>query len=168
MLFTLRRVVRVAPFAALLIAALLLGVAVIGVGSIGPTAEAGAGQGVFDVGCLYSHSLTDDPIVFPRQPGKSHLHDFFGNRTTNAFSTGASLLASRASTLCDDPGDGSAYWIPALYRDGVKLNPLRVHVYYRTEGDLEVHPFPTGLQMIAHFNHELMDGHVNWSCNGPG
>ena len=29
--------------------------------------------------CGYSHPLTDDPIVFPGQPGASHFHDFFGD-----------------------------------------------------------------------------------------
>ena len=45
--------------------------------------------------CDYSHSLKDDPIVYPGQPGVSHLHDFYGNTTTNAYSTIASLLAKR-------------------------------------------------------------------------
>ena len=39
------------------------------------------------VSCTYSHSLPDDPIVAFRQPGGSHLHDFVGARTTDAFST---------------------------------------------------------------------------------
>ena len=50
-----------------------------------PSAHA-AGQ-TFFTDCLPSHRAPDDPIVYPKQPGASHLHDFFGNETTNAFST---------------------------------------------------------------------------------
>jgi hypothetical protein len=34
--------------------------------------------------CQFSHMAFDDPIVYPGQPGKSHLHVFFGNTGTNA------------------------------------------------------------------------------------
>ncbi|MFN2590263.1 MAG: hypothetical protein ABR518_05795, partial [Actinomycetota bacterium] len=37
--------------------------------------------------CGYDHSLEDDPIVSPNQPGAAHLHDFFGSHSTDAFST---------------------------------------------------------------------------------
>src|SRR5215207_9393185 len=36
------------------------------------------------VSCMYSHSLNDDPIVYPGQVGRAHLHDFSGANTTNA------------------------------------------------------------------------------------
>jgi hypothetical protein len=52
--------------------------------------------------------------VYPKQPGASHLHDFFGNTTTNAFSTYAGMLAG--GTNCQEPGDTAAYWAPALPR----------------------------------------------------
>src|SRR5438034_2889321 len=41
----------------------------------------------FVSGCRFSHRNTDDPIVFPGQPGKSHDHTFIGNDSTDAFST---------------------------------------------------------------------------------
>jgi Domain of unknown function (DUF1996) len=31
--------------------------------------------------CPFSHTSTDDPIVYPGQPGRSHAHTFFGNRS---------------------------------------------------------------------------------------
>ena len=37
----------------------------------------------------------DDPIVYPREPGKSHLHTFFGNTGANAFSTAASIAGMK-------------------------------------------------------------------------
>ena len=73
------------------------------------------------VSCTYSHSLNDDPIVFPGQVGASHLHDFTGAKTTNAFSTFTSLRAG--GTTCAMPGDKSSYWVPALYEDGVRILP---------------------------------------------
>ena len=99
------------------------------------------------VSCTYSHSLNDDPIVFPGQVGVSHLHDFTGARTTNAFSTFTSLRAG--GTTCAMPGDKSAYWVPALYEDGVRILPQAPSgnsvFYYRRIGAPDgtvVQPFP--------------------------
>ena len=57
----------------------------------------------FVSGCRFSHRNTDDPIVYPGQPGKSHDHTFLGNDTTNAFSTVETMLGQ--STSCRRPGD---------------------------------------------------------------
>lgn len=46
--------------------------------------------------------------MFPRQPGASHLHDFFGNQTTNAHSTLSTMTAGRTVCtywVCFDGGD---------------------------------------------------------------
>jgi len=105
------------------------------------------------VSCNYSHSLKDDPIVFPRLPGAAHLHDFVGGKTTNAFSTAASLRAG--GTTCAMPSDASAYWVPALYEDGVRVLPAGTSkhalFYYRRKGaptGTMVQPFPDGLMML--------------------
>src|SRR5436190_523213 len=34
--------------------------------------------GAFRTGCQLTKFAFDDPIVYPNQPGKSHLHTFFG------------------------------------------------------------------------------------------
>src|SRR5215210_4308885 len=47
--------------------------------------------GAFRFSCLPGHIARDDPIVYPGQPGKSHLHQFFGNTDTDANSTYQSL-----------------------------------------------------------------------------
>ncbi len=73
------------------------------------------GGGGFTVQCDFSHSASVDPIVMPGHAAMSHLHEFFGNTTTNENSTGASLLAG--STTCSDSNNLSAYWVPALYQD---------------------------------------------------
>ena len=56
----------------------------------------------------------DDPIVYPGQVGKSHLHVFFGNTGANANSTAASIAGSGNSTCDGGTVNRSAYWVPAL------------------------------------------------------
>ena len=123
---------------------------------IRPAAKQGvaqAGSPGWIVSCNYSHSLNDDPIVFPRLTGASHLHDFVGGRTTDAFSTRTSLLAG--GTSCAMSADASGYWVPALYKDGVRVLPKGTSkhalFYYRRKGapsGTMVQPFPDGLKII--------------------
>ena len=112
------------------------------------------------VSCQYSHSSMDDPSVFPGQPGAAHLPDFLGARSTNAFSTFASLRAG--GTTCVLPGDSSAYWVPALYRNGVRLLPQgkaqHALFYYRRIGAPDgtiVRPFPAGLRILIGNSHAM-------------
>jgi hypothetical protein len=114
-----------------------------------PASIAGADSDSFHTMCGFARFAPDDPIVFPNQPGASHLHDFFGNTTTNASSTLASLL--RGGTTCDNEADTSAYWVPALISTtGQVVDPDRVSAYY-LRGDVEgsVTPFPSGLKIVA-------------------
>lgn len=100
--------------------------------------------------CDYSHSAGNDPIVFPGQPGESHFHDFFGNTGTDADSTYATL--AEGTTTCQGAADLTAYWAPALYRNGEHVEPLSVHAYYRVAPGIDpesVEAFPEGLMMIA-------------------
>lgn len=103
----------------------------------------------FTAQCEFSHSLPDDPIVYPERPRRSHQHDFFGATDTDAFSTPSSIR--RASTTCDKPEDRSAYWVPALYRDGEKVDPTFLTAYYTLDdkhpGDIK--PYPDDLRIIA-------------------
>ena len=102
----------------------------------------------FVSGCRFSHRNTDDPIVFPGQPGKSHDHTFIGNDTTNAFSTLSSLLGQSSS--CRRPGDTAAYWAPTLMdAGGQAITPRSASVYYRRHTLAEVQPFPQGFKLIA-------------------
>jgi hypothetical protein len=50
-------------------------------------AQTSSTNGLFWLKCPASHRLPDDPIVHPGQPGATHLHEFFSNRSTNAGST---------------------------------------------------------------------------------
>ena len=115
----------------------------------------------FAVDCAFSHTGPDDPIVMPGMSGMSHQHEFFGNTSTNSTSTGSSLLA--AGTTCQDPNDKSAYWVPALYWNGTRVEPRSAHVRYAVTGP-EVTPFPAGFMAVT----GRTDSTATWSCVVPG
>ena len=119
------------------------------------------GGGGFVVDCAFSHSGTVDPIVMPGHTGMSHLHEFFGNTTTNESSTGATLLAG--STTCSDSNDRSAYWVPALFQDGVRVAPIGARVMYEGRG-AGVTAFPAGFMAVA----GRTDQTAGWGCAAPG
>lgn len=107
--------------------------------------------------CPYTRSLSDDPIKFPDQPGASHLHDFFGSTTANANSTYDSMVSG--GTSCGTSADRAGYWAPALFRNGVKVNPagsfggrnVREKFYYRDQHlttGTRIEPFPPDFRMI--------------------
>jgi len=102
----------------------------------------------FSVGCGFSHRLQDDPIVSPGQPGGSHDHTFFGNNSTNAFSTGDSLR-EHGQTSCANRADASAYWAPTLFVAGRAVEPLGLVATYSRRTSGPVDPFPPGLKVIA-------------------
>jgi hypothetical protein len=112
-----------------------------------------ASSGEWVVTCGYVRALPDDPIVRPKQPGASHMHDFIGNTTVDAFSTYQSMEAG--SSTCP-AGDRAGYWVPSLYRNGVKVDPtgsgVRQQVYY-TAGNLStgthIEPFPPDMRIVA-------------------
>ncbi len=104
----------------------------------------------FVVECAHSHTLDDDPIVLPGQPGRSHLHEFFGNTSTDASSTLDSLEA--ATTTCDQQLDRAAYWVPALYDGEDRVEPEKVDAYYRPGPGVApstVRAYPAGLQLLG-------------------
>lgn len=108
--------------------------------------------------CAFSHFLNDDPIVFPGQPGRSHLHMFFGNIAIDAGTTSDSIAKAGNSTCFGGDLNRTGYWVPALIdvRTGRPLVPqteLVLHYYKggylgaQTGGQIQ--PFPPGLRMIA-------------------
>jgi hypothetical protein len=120
------------------------------------TAQASSSAGWL-LKCAYVNSAPDDPIVHADMPGMSHLHDFYGNKSVTATSTYQSM--TRATSTCTS-GDTAGYWTPALYRNGVKINPagaygktkVREQVYYRANnlsGKTTIVPFPADFRMIA-------------------
>ncbi len=127
---------------------------------------ASGGTGIFHTNCDYHHSAMDDPIVHPGVPGSSHMHDFFGNKTTNAFSTLSSLQAG--TTTCTVGVDKSGYWAPQLIFNGTPVQPTRVQAYYLSKAGPVVTP-PTGLELVAgnaHATAPLPTSVVSWNCSG--
>lgn len=118
------------------------------------------------VPCGFSHRNHDDPIVYPRQKGRSHDHTFFGNRSTNSFSTVVSLRAKRGTT-CGLPADASAYWAPTLYVGKSAVFPTHVVTTYTRRTTVPVAPFPAGLKMIAgdaNARSSQSTERVYWTC----
>jgi hypothetical protein len=125
----------------------------------------GGGALYFAVSCGFSHRNQDDPIVYPRQPGRSHDHTFFANTSTNAASTPASLR--QAGTTCNIRFDTAAYWVPTLFVGGQAVRPTGVTAYYVRRTVDPVQAFPPGLKMIAG-NHAARGPQSRqitaWSC----
>jgi hypothetical protein len=140
--------------------------------SLGTIASApGARRGLhgnnFYANCRFSHTAPDDPIVYPGQPGRSHAHTFFGNKSTRAGSTVASLRA--AGTTCKPRADRAAYWVPTLFQNGREVRPAKGQFYYNLRGFDQMHPFPPGLKMIAgdaHATRPQSTDVVYWTCGG--
>jgi hypothetical protein len=123
------------------------------------------------VRCSFVRHLRADPIVYPGRPGASHLHAFFGNESTDAYSTYRSLR--RGATSCGLAKDTAAYWIPAVYDDGRRVEPLIAAFYYRNRvaPASSVRPFPKGLEIIAGRADAAgpqPTSVVYWDCDGGG
>ncbi len=122
-------------------------------------------NGIFVADCAFSHRAMNDPIVAHGKPGWSHSHDFYGDSSTNAFSTFASLRRSAGD--CTPAEDRSAYWTPTLYRHGRPLTAIHVQAYYEDFFRYgRVLPFPSGLRMVAGGGMGMTAprGTVRWTC----
>jgi hypothetical protein len=118
-------------------------------------------DGAFRIVCPSSHVSFDDPIVYPGESGRTHLHLFFGNTTTDAQSR-ASQMATVGKSTCDG-GDANrtGYWVPTMVyhrpghtRDGEVVISGTSTFYYKTQGHdptsrATIQWFTPGLQMIA-------------------
>ncbi len=102
----------------------------------------------FRADCLGTHIAGDDPIVKFGQAGQSHVHQFIGNSSANAFSTEATLRVG--ATNCNPVVDKSPYWVPALYKNGVHVPPESVIIYYQgiTNPQTAV-AYPQGLKIVV-------------------
>ncbi len=135
-----------------------------------------ASSGAWVVVCGYVRSLPDDPIVHPGAPGASHLHDFIGNTSVDAFSTFQSMEA--ASSTCP-AGDRAGYWTPSVLRNGVKVSPagsgVREQVYYTADNlasGTHVEPFPPDFRIVAGNSHATsasenptLGEEIYWGCS---
>lgn len=109
-------------------------------------------EGGFRTVCFLAEVGSFDPIVLPGQPGKSHLHNFFGNGSMTASST-AETMALGGSTCRGGTANQSSYWAPAVL-DGITwVRPLSLIVYYkngfRLPAETHFEPIPRGLKIVA-------------------
>jgi Domain of unknown function (DUF1996) len=161
------------PLTAGLIAiGMLLGlVALDGPGAAATSGPVGHSKGAFIADCSLSHRRSDDPIVFPRGPGQSHRHDFFGNRSTDAFTTPDSLRKARTNCVrTNTPAkdvDRSAYWVPTLYVGTIPI-PGKLGAYYTTgfRRMRTIQPFPERLRVIAGDSKGKQPYGYFWNCEG--
>ncbi|MEV0410558.1 DUF1996 domain-containing protein [Streptomyces sp. NPDC050448] len=155
-----------------------------------PGAGAGASTGSFAVQCGRNengHFNPDNVIVAPGvSNGAHHMHDYVGNKTTDAFSTNNSLAAS--GTTCTN-GDQSAYYWPVLrLRDGKAekdaaapgggqdanvgtiLKPKQVTIDFKGSPVSKVTAMPRFMRIITGDAKALTNGNANanasWSCTG--
>lgn len=110
------------------------------------------GSGSFRTTCSLAKFLFDDPVVAPRQPGKSHLHMFFGNVAIDANTTTTSILTGN-STCRGGTLNRTGYWTPAMVdANGAAVMPDEATVYYKTGYNMKpaaTQVLPVGLSMIA-------------------
>ncbi len=133
------------------------------------------GTGNFRTVCDFTHMAFDDPIVYPGQSGKSHLHAFFGNTGTNANSTADSIANTGKSSCRGGTVNRSAYWVPAMIDtlNGVPVKPASAGIYYKTGytgiDAKNVQPFPAGMRMIAgDAKNAAPNGPFRYKCVGKG
>jgi len=113
-------------------------------------------RGAFRIECDFSHMNYDDAIVFPGQPGRAHLHTYFGNTGADASSTAESIATSGNSTCEGGIANRSAYWVPAMIETGTgrPIAPTMIMTYYKTGfnpaiSNADIQEIPPGLRMIA-------------------
>jgi hypothetical protein len=146
--------------------------------------------GAFRFICGAGQLTNDDPIMYPDQPGKSHLHQFYGNTSASANSTYPSLRSAGDST-CNWMGNGtasnrSAYWMPAMLDGkGNAVRPDYVSIYYKQRPATDpvvsdptnpkylgrAVPLPNGLRYIFGWDptgtNSIKTGGAWFNCQGP-
>jgi hypothetical protein len=157
-------------------------VAVLAVLASAPSASAASFEhgASFAVRCDFSHRAQVDPVV-SFGGTSAHMHDFFGNNSTNASSTYDWMTTginpkdqskTDPLTTCSRPEDTGAYWIPTVtWNDQQGPHPLtanRAVFYYRAGGKdyTKVQPFAKDLRIIA--DPDDNGARVSWYCGGGG
>ncbi|MET9699888.1 DUF1996 domain-containing protein [Streptomyces sp. NPDC006529] len=155
-----------------------------------PAASSRASTGSLTVNCGRNenrHLNPDNVIVAPGVGnGAHHMHDYVGNKTTDAFSTNKSLAA--AGTTCTN-GDQSTYYWPVLrLRDGraeqdakapgggqdanvgTILKPKQVTTEFKGSAAAKVTAMPRFLRIITGdakaFTNGPANANASWSCTG--
>jgi hypothetical protein len=122
----------------------------------------------------------DDAILFPGQFPAGPDQEFFGNTLLNASSNGSEMVTDGGAihTTCMDRFDTAGYWVPTLYRDGVRIVPTGMDAYYariRRLTDAAGNPItrvavpPTDFRMSAGLEGATTTQKMNivkWRCIG--
>ncbi len=120
--------------------------------------------------CWASHLNYDDPIVYPGEKAKAHLHMFFGNRNLSYQTTAENITKSGSGSCYGGPLNRTGYWIPALLDSNNKARiPNWVVFYYKSQGLAvnSIQPYPTGLRMIQgnmNATSSQNDWRIQWQC----
>jgi hypothetical protein len=119
-------------------------------------------NGSVRVECKRSIRAQVDPIVSPGTRSM-HMHDFYGNDSTSADASYASMR--KGSSNCTDSRDTAGYWSPTLVApNGRYVEPERAILYYRNRPyDYGVTvPFPPDFRMVAGGTFP----NSYWTCDG--
>jgi hypothetical protein len=120
----------------------------------------------------------DDPIVFPGQPGMSHLHTFVGKHDVgqDAFATPQNVRTQGAGSTCAGGEiNNTMYWFPSMVdtATAAPIAPSNVLIYYKGSytgvPNNDIQPLPKGLRMITG-NAKNSTGnadHTRYICLGP-
>jgi hypothetical protein len=132
--------------------------------------QGNAPNGSFFNLCVINHTNQDNFIVSPGEVGAAqHIHQYFGNDTTNAFSKPENLLSDERSE-CKNEADPSAYWVPALLVNGDPVEPqIAAFIMRGYQEDVgEVAPMPRGLAMITGDAKatDPADSNAQFACSG--
>lgn len=133
---------------------------------------ADGGVAAFRTSCRLSHMNFDDPLLYPGQSRRSHLHSYFGNTAVSAGTNLNNLATTGNSTCSGGTLNRTGYWVPSMI-DTTTGNPITtfthldanwqwspnidghhaLQVYYKSgyQGvePQEVVAFPTGLRIFA-------------------
>jgi hypothetical protein len=141
----------------LLITTVITVIAALSLAITGQSVASASNQGKFSNVCFYAGSNSDDAILWPGQPGKSHPHDYIGAENVDAYTTVESLLAG--TTNCEIQEDLAGYWVPSLIKGGMvhanmtmggtEIRPSSITTYYLSNGKDNVRPYPLGLKEFA-------------------
>lgn len=128
-------------------------------------ATTGGWRGIFRINCDLSHSSYNDPVVYPNQENRAHLHNFYGNTGVNHTTTLFSLFTSGDVSCQGGSLNRSGYWVPALLAPTASAaQPWQMvkalvggddqahEVFYYSAGisDIsQIKAVPFGLRMIA-------------------
>lgn len=142
-----------------LAAAVFSGVDPTSIAGAEPANSADGGGASFGASCDRSHRAVKDPITNPSGSSDStHLHEFYGNTSTDNFNY-ADMLA--APSTCNRGGvQGSAYWFPTVRWNETQLQPKNGIIYYKHNNKRHesVRPFPRSLKMIV----DQGEGAIRW------